>query len=313
MKIDNIEYIESRAMSINLIPIFIMGASGLLFGYLAGSSAIMLDGAFSTVIFLTVILAKKISKVANVPRTHKYPRGRYLLESLYILFKIVVLMTILIISMGESAITLYEYYFHSVIPEAVNTFYANMYYVVKLTAFAIALIVYKYYLKQCDNKSNVLLIETKSVIIDGTITIAIFLGFFILGNFKPIEDVVDSIILLCISIFLFKEVMHSFKEQLNKTLGKRDMQSQEIYYKSMFNNYFSQFEFIDVYIFYLGKACTVSIIGNFEGEVSVNDLVYLEHEIKKLMSEELGKVYLYLYWDKRGQDYKKFLEEKQNI
>ncbi len=301
----NINDVESKAMTRNLFPIFMMGASGLIFGYLAGSSAIILDGAFSTVILLTVLLAKKINKLANAPRSYSYPRGRFLLENIYILFKIIVLMTILVLSIGDSILTLYEYFYNNVHPGEINQFYANLYYLFKLLFFGIAICIYYYYYKQTNKKSSILKLEMKAVLIDGTITITIFLGFLFLGQIPFFEHITDSIILFLISCFLLYEVSHDFKEQLNKTLGKRDLINKEIYYRSLFNVYFADFEFLDIYIFYLGKACTVSIIANFEGTKGVADLVYLEHEIKRIMGQDLGQIYLYMYWDGRHIGYDK--------
>lgn len=299
MKKLDVNAIENKAMTYNLVPIFMMGASGLVFGYLAGSSAIILDGIFSTVILLTVLLAKKINKLANTPRNYHYPRGRFLLENIYILFKIIVLITILVLSIGDSLLTLYEYFANDIYPEAINHFYANLYYIFKFVFFAIALGIYYYFYQLTDKKSNILKLEMKAVMIDGTITITIFLGFLILGNIPFFEHISDSIILLIISCFLLYEVIHDFKFQLNKTLGKRDLITTEIYYRSFFNLYFTDFEILDVYIFYLGKSCTVSIVANFDGSQDVDQLVFFEEEIKRIMMDELGDIYLYLYWDNR--------------
>ncbi len=46
---------EFKAIKYNSVFIFLMAASGLIFGTLAKSSAIILDGLFSTILFLTLI------------------------------------------------------------------------------------------------------------------------------------------------------------------------------------------------------------------------------------------------------------------
>ncbi len=306
-KHDDINHIEAKAISYNMVPIFLMGLSGLYFGYMAGSSAIILDGTFSMVILLTVLLAKRVSKVAAGPRTKQYPRGRYLLESIYMIFKVIVLMTILVVSIGESLVSLFEYFFMNVVPEPVDQHYANLYYFFKLSFFGIAVIIYRYFYTKSNKKSRLIKLEIKSVLIDGVITASIFTGFLILSH-TPLKEISDSIVLLVVASFLLFEISHDFKHQLDRTLGRRELIDRENYYRGLFNNYFVDFEFIDVYFFYLGKACHASIVAEFYGSICVDEIIDLEHEIKKLLKPEFDDVYIYLYWDRTAEE-KRILRE----
>ncbi len=298
MERKKINALEQKALNQNIIPIFIMGASGLVLGSLSHSSAIVLDGMFSTVLFTTVILAKVISFHANKPRDNTHPLGYWMLENLYVLFKIVVLLTILLISLFESSVSLIEYYIFNSQPEVIIPFYTNIYYLVKLAAFSVSLIIYSRFYNASNKQSDILKLEKKSVTIDGVITLSIFLGFIVLGKFEATKEISDSIILFSISLFLIRDVLKEFSHELCKTIGKRILRTREMYYRSMFNNYFAEFEFSDVYIHFVGKVAIVSLTGNFKGDKSVDDLCKMEREIKKLMYSEFDKIHLNTYWDK---------------
>jgi len=77
MKRSEVSRIEKNAMIINIIPIMVMALAGLVFGAKAGSSAIMLDGLFSSVILITMLLILAIKKTADGPKTFQYPQGKY--------------------------------------------------------------------------------------------------------------------------------------------------------------------------------------------------------------------------------------------
>lgn len=291
--------IEDKAINFNMFFVFLMGASGLIYGFLAHSSAIMLDGLFSTVLFLTVILAKIITRFANRPINDSYPQGRFLLENLYLLFKIIVLITILSFSIVSSFQELYHYFFNDFTPPIVDEYFANRYYIVKTFAFLSSYYIYTHFFEQTKKTSNILKLERKSVLIDGTITIAIFLGFLVLGNVAFLAPISDPIILLGISLFLLKEVYHDFTIELNNTIGRRNSRDREIYYRSLFNNYFADETVSDIYIHPVGKLVIVSITATFKGCKSVEEIQHFEKEIKRLMFDEYDEIYLYTYYNKR--------------
>ena len=303
MRVEEINKLESKAIKYNLIPIFLMGLSGLVFGLLSGSNAVSLDGIFSIVILITVIIAKSVGKVANTPRNYDFPRGHYLLENIYLLFKIVILATILTISILDSSVNIYNYFVNNAEPHAITQFYVNIYYICKTITFVIALLIYTHFYNLTKGKSTILKVERKSVIIDGTITFAIAIGFLILGGIESLKDISDSIILLSISLFLIIGIFKDFKEEINKTIGKRYLQNREVYYLNYFNMYFSEFEILDVYIFYIGKLCTVSLVVSFKNKKSVSEMHLFEKEIKDIMFNEYDEIFLYLYWSKSFINY----------
>lgn len=300
---------ESEAINRNIPFLFIMAFSGIFFGSLANSSAIVLDGTFSLILFLSVFLAKFVQKKSSEPANFIYPHGKWQLDSLYIIFKVLILFGILFYSSVDAIRTIFEYIIHTEGETIIKQGYANWYYLIKFIAFGISYAIYYHYEKLVDFKSQILHLERKSVFIDGIITISIFLGFRILGRIELIAPISDSIILLLLSLFLMREMTHEFKHILQIILGKRIYLERENYYKAMFNVYFYGINFSDVHIQFYGKTVIVSIVSSFEGKLSMEQLCELETEIKQLMFEEYDKVFLQMYWDRCPVVFKKDLKE----
>lgn len=305
MHVDKLIEYENTAINKNIIFLFLMASSGIIFGELANSEAIVLDGAFSTILFLTIFLAKYIQKKTSEPKSFLYPRGKWQLNSLYILFKIMLLFGILLYSLLESVVSIGSFVMAGTEPEEIVQIYANIYYVVKLISFVFAYKIYQNYLIKTKGKSQLLKIEKSAVLIDGLITVSIFIGFQTLGRIDLIAPITDSIILFFLSLFLMYRIIHEFRETLDLILGKRIFVKRENYYKSLFTNYFPDLEILDLYIQYLGKTTVVSIVGSFSGSKTVNDFTRIEQKIKDIMYKEYGKILLELYWDTKSLGYKK--------
>ncbi|MBL0701562.1 MAG: cation transporter, partial [Spiroplasma sp.] len=187
---------EKKASNYNLIPIFFMAVSGIIGGILSNSSAIFIDGAFSAVLFFTIFLGKWIQLQIIKPKNNDYPVGRSRLGSLYVLFKILILIGILSYSFIDSGFIIIKYAGGNYTPELVDVYYARIYYVVKTIAFIISFALYTYYLKQTNYQSTILRVDRKGTVIDGGITLGIMSGFFFLGKIPLVAPISDSIILL---------------------------------------------------------------------------------------------------------------------
>lgn len=289
--------IEKKALNINTPFILIMALSGLIFGYLSHSSAIVLDGIFSSILFLTIFLAKVIQKQAAMPRSYIYPMGKWYLDNVYNLFKVLILVGILSVSFIESIVKIVEFYFGILEVPPIIHFYADIYYVVKLAAFFVAFFVYKHYSKKALNRSEFLKIETKGVFIDGIITISIALGFFFLGGIEPLEPVIDSIILFGISLFLLIKMYSSGISYINQLLGKRIFLQREEYYAKIINKEVKDVDVLDLYIKFSGKSPVVVLTCTYEGSKDIDFFINFEHIVKDTLRGEFGEVYLNMYFD----------------
>ncbi len=293
--------IEQKAIEINLIFILIMALSGLVFGFLSKSSAILLDGLFSTILFLTLIFAIYIQKVSNQPVTYLYPYSKWRLDTIYILFKVLVLLGILLYTLIDSVIVLGEYFLYNSVPTEVNATWIIIYTFIKLSAAIPCYMIYTKFIKATNYKSAFLRIERKSVVIDGGITFAIFVGFFTIGQISWLKDITDSIILFCLAVFLLYEMKKEFVHTMDVLLGKRINIERERYYTGLLTNWFSDFYVKDIHIEYYGKTTVVSIVSGYCGSKTTLELHNFERTIKRILEAEFGTVFLNIYWDEENQ------------
>ncbi len=300
---DEISLIENRAIIINAPFIFIMAVSGLVFGYLSHSSSIILDGLFSTILFLTLFLAMYIKQLSNQPVSYLYPYSKWKLDTIYILFKVLVLLGILFYTFFDAIVILFEYIAMGLVPNEVEGFWITIYSIIKLSAAVPSYFIYQKYRKSCDDRSEFLKIEQKSVLIDAGITLAILLGFYTIGQIELFKEITDAIILLFLAMFLIREMFQEFIHTMNVLIGKRIKVNLEEYYVNFFNLYFSDFHFKDIHIEYYGKITVVSVVCGFDNEKSIVELHDFERIIKEKLSEEFGEVYLHTYWDEDTRPY----------
>lgn len=294
-----IEKIENKAITICIFFVFIMAASGVVFGFLAGSSAILLDGIFSTVLLVTVFLSKYVQKIITKKSTHDYPIGFNNLESLYIFFKIMILIGILLFSLLHSLETIFAFYFHSITPGTVDEFYAHIYYVVKIVAFVFAYVIYTNAIVKTDGKANLLKVERKGVLIDGGITFGIMIGMIILPLVGVPEVLADSIVLLLLSVFLLIVMYKDLKEELKLVVNKRIYLKEEEEYKKIFNDGMHICIINYMYIVKNAKQTYVYIEFDFKNSLEINELQNTELLIKELMYENFGDVIIFSSFSKQ--------------
>lgn len=297
----HMEKIEQKAIRINAIFILIMALSGLIFGFLSKSSAIILDGLFSTILFFTLLFAIYIQKVSSQPVTYLYPYSKWRLDTIYILFKVLILLGILLYTLIDSIIVLGEFFIYGIVPDEVNASWIIIYTVIKLSAAIPCYLIYSKYIRQTNNKSEFLHIERKSVVIDGGITFAIFVGFFTIGQISWLKDITDGLILFCLAVFLLYEMKKELVHTMDVLLGKRINVDREKYYTGLLTNWFSEFYIKDIHIEYYGKTTVVSIVSSFNGSKTTLELHNFERMVKKILEAEFGTVFLNIYWDEENK------------
>ncbi len=309
MNRDQISNYELKAVKYNSVFMLIMAASGLVFGVLAKSSAIILDGLFSTILFLTIILAVFIQKIASQPISYMYPYSKWRLDSLYILFKVLILIGILMYTLFDAVHVLVDFFVSGSMPEAIEGQWIIIYSFIKISAAVPSILIYKGYRKKVKNKSEFLKIEQKSVMIDTIITLAILIGFLTLAQVERIEPVADALILLFLSVFLLSQMYKELIHIINLLIGKRINLDREIYYLNYFNLWFNDYKFKDVHIEYYGKTTIVSLVCNYKGKKDIYEMHDFERKVKELMYLEFGSIYLQIYWDEETKPFC-FIDEK---
>ena len=105
--------IESKSLVVSCIVDLLMSGAGFAIFFITNIQALFLDGFFSLIAFCSCLTALSISKISN-RKTKNYPGGLYFLEPLYAIFKSLLTLFLLVISVIGTAKVAWNYFTHGV-------------------------------------------------------------------------------------------------------------------------------------------------------------------------------------------------------
>mgnify|MGYP003339964036 CR=1 FL=1 len=94
---------ESRALGLGTLGNAVGAVAALVFFLRSGSDALMLDGLYTAVMAGASVIAGRVSRAALQPRSRAYPFGASGQEPLYVLFRTLVLLGIIVFAMVSAA------------------------------------------------------------------------------------------------------------------------------------------------------------------------------------------------------------------
>ena len=222
----NNNIIEKRALIVGAVINFIMALSGWLAYYFSHSQALLLDGNFSFIVFLTTLVAIKISSIKS-NRTELFPFGLFVYEALYSLLKGVMIVGMLLMALTDNVSRILHYLSGeeaSLLNTEVILFYALS---MTLICFGMAAF-YRHQNSQVNNSSTLLRTEYSAAIIDGFMSAGI--GVALVGiSFLDLEGglgflnyIGDALLVIILVVFLGKQpfilIRDSFIEIAGGTL-----------------------------------------------------------------------------------------------
>ena len=107
----NRKYIERQSLLVSVFVNFLIGMAGLLVYIVTNLNALLLDGVFSLIAFVSSLAALYISKNSH-RTTESFPNGMYFLEPLYGILKSIATLLLLVITLLETSASAYAYFVH---------------------------------------------------------------------------------------------------------------------------------------------------------------------------------------------------------
>lgn len=281
-----IDKIEKRALKITVFVNFVMAIAGWITFYLTNSQAMLLDGNFSFILAIATIVAINISKNKH-NKTATFPFGSYVYEAAFVLTKGLLILGIITVAFSQNSIKIIEYINGEKIEVVEIT--PIYYYSAFIMVVTIALISFFYSQnKKIDGKSSMLLVEADSAKVDGALTFATGIAFFLISfvslgsKLDFLIYIGDSIIVLIISIVMIRVpiriIRDSFIELTGGTIqNKNDKEEIEIIIDKTISNMFPYSTFISK----VGSSLLVIIFIDQEAEnISINEFRTLQHKVE---------------------------------
>ncbi|MDQ0221652.1 cation transporter [Streptococcus moroccensis] len=215
--------IEKKALLITAVFNFFSGTAGIIVYILTGLNAILLDGVFTFIAFLSAVVAILISQNSH-KQTKSFPQGLHFMEPLYGVFKAAFTLFLLGMTVVESASDAYAYFVEGIgapiVPGPALPYAFLM---------AVLCILLSFYLRRMNQSihhaSTMLAAESKSSLIDGLISAGVGLAVLVIrlvaidGTFGFLHYTGDFFIIIFLVIVSIKEPIDVLKESSKELFG----------------------------------------------------------------------------------------------
>lgn len=220
----NISNIEAKAMKNILVAYLVMATVGIATFVFSNSEAVLIDGVFNFISAFSMLVGIKISKLVTQKPTKSLPFGFAMYETLYTIFKGLMIFGVLILAGSSNIMKIYDYATTGSY-EPIKGGFIVIYSILMVT---ICGLVYLYLKSQCnkmDNRSIMLQTEKIAIFQNTIISAAIGLVFFLVGQLKgtfmdPILPVADAIVVLVLCFLLFNDPIIILKNAFNELIIK---------------------------------------------------------------------------------------------
>lgn len=282
--------IEQRALKIGNILNLTMSISGVIVFMFSNSKAVLIDGLFSFIQFISTIVAVKISKGLSTSSIKQYPLGPYSKETLYVLFRSILIIILLLASIFSGIDTILKFF---ITPELVPEIHLGAIIIngIIMTILCFGLsILYKFFNKKMGNCSDVLKAESMGANLDGIISAGTAIAFVLFKTIpilKPLLPISDAILLLLLSGFFAIQPLQLLINQINILSYKRLNHKSEKDLKASLIKELPYLDIHDIFISRLGKFTEVYITLGIEGNFSVDEFDLIRIKIKEIVNKKI--------------------------
>jgi predicted Co/Zn/Cd cation transporter (cation efflux family) len=215
---------EKRSLTTGMWANLLMGAAGITAAQLSNSDALMVDGLYSGVNFCSAIIAARVATSLLKPADKRMPFGYDANEALYILFRSLVLLGILIFAGFNSLRKIITYVNGGEVPEL--NFGPIAIYMVFMVAICAGLAAWHHH-NWCKTgrRSEILLAERTAAIVDSMISAgagAALLSVTLLRG-TPAEVIIpvaDAVVVLVLALVMIKQPYKMLHGALKEVSGE---------------------------------------------------------------------------------------------
>lgn len=222
---DKIVKIERQSLTVGLCANLFMALSGWATFYLSGSEALLLDGNFSFILFLSSIAALKISAI-KANRSNTFPFGLYVSEALYALLKGLLIGGVLLTALTGNVSKIAKY---------IQGEELSMLKTGPILIYSIAMVVICFSLslfyhqqnKRTGNSSSMLETDKASSLVDGFMSAGTGAALVLIGYINPASSfnfllyIGDAIMVLFLAMLMAKQPITIIREAFIELAGGR--------------------------------------------------------------------------------------------
>ncbi len=217
--------VERTALRVGAAANLVMAVAAWLTYYRSNSEAILLDGNYSFIMFLGMLVALAIARIRS-RRTETFPLGLYFSESLYGFIKGLMMIGIITMAVVTSVVRIVFY----IVGTTENIPMLNpdpiLYYALAMALICMGLsLFYRAQNRRINNRSIILSTDARASFVDGVLSLGIAAGVFLLRNTDPagsagfVPFLADSIITLILATMLIGKPISIVREAVIELAG----------------------------------------------------------------------------------------------
>jgi len=195
--------VERRALGVGKWANLFMAFAGLLTAWASRSDAMLVDGLYSAVNFISAIAAARIGARVGLPPTRARPWGHDFDEVLYVTFRSLILIGVLVFAAVVSGMKIWTFFSGGSVPDLVFGPIAIYAVVIVIICLALAFNFHRAY-RKTGKRSAILRTEARAALIDGALSLGSgaallslpYLEGTVLGPYVPIGDAVIVLVLI---------------------------------------------------------------------------------------------------------------------
>ncbi len=293
---DNAAAVERQSLEIGKWGSLFMAVAGVAAAYLSHSDALLIDGLYSGVNFVSAIVAAAVGASVVKPADRRYPFGYGAYEALYVKFRSLVLLGIMVLAMFGAIQKIFIYATGGQVPELV--FGPILAYAVLMVAVCLALAGWHHHnWRRSGRHSELLRTESKAAIIDGVLSAGAgggLLGASLLRG-TPLEVIVpvaDSIVVLVMCGIIVRQPVQMFLDALREVAGEAAKPTVTDQVRTCIQETLQDrpFELLEVAVTKLGRTHFVVPYLKPEAPVQAEELDALRTELESTFGTSLGTV-----------------------
>ncbi|TRW98325.1 hypothetical protein FNJ84_05980 [Paracoccus sp. M683] len=215
--------LEARALTVAMWGNLFMAVAGVLAGFLSNSNAIVMDGLFSLIGFVSALLGRRISRKVEAGPDLLRPYGYAADEAIFITFRSLSLLGLVLFAVTSALKNIYDYATGQPPEPLIFGPMIGYFVIIGGTCFAIWAMHHNAW-RKTGRQSEILRLEARASAFDGLITAAAGVGLGAIylmreGPLAVIAPVGDSLIVLLLCLTVIGQYYGGFRAGLGELAG----------------------------------------------------------------------------------------------
>lgn len=215
--------IETRALAVGQWASLFMAVAGVTAALLSRSDALLVDGLYSGVNFVAALIAARVARAVRRPADHRYPFGYEAYESLYVSFRSLVLIGILVFALFSSGEKIVVYLAGGEVPALIMG--PILVYTVTMVTICAAL-AWQFHRawRRSQRRSELLRTEMRAAVVDGALSAGagaalLLTPLLIATPAEVLLPIADALIVLVLQLIMLPQPLAMLRAALRETAG----------------------------------------------------------------------------------------------